>query len=222
MERRAILALGVTLGLSGLLWAIRPQPALPLPRLLVFFDSSGSMNQEERRLACGLLEEVVDRCLPAGAPLDVWCFGREARKVFSGAVSAGSDLRSLEEEALLPESRAAVPERSDRDAGTFLAPALQEALQALRSAGDGPVLVLVLGDGEDYDRPATRRVAEQLAQQPNLRAVWVAGVLGDAAAPMRTPLERCLEPLGDRLLVSGRWDVAANLDLFARRVPQGR
>jgi hypothetical protein len=121
----------------------------------------------------------------------------------------------VQDEQILPTPRAAPPGTSP---AVVLAANLEEARRA--AARREQVALLLLWDGEDCEPSRTRKLAEQLAGFPHLKAVWVVGVTSDSVEDLRTKAEQTFKPLESRLIVSGRYDCARGLDDF-RRVVQG-
>jgi len=183
-------------------------------------DVSQSQSRAERETLCGLLDEVVSRCLPSGSDLCLWTFDREPRKLFAGPLAKPEELHQVEDELILGPSQS--PPRKGRPlpTGTFVAPMLEALLPSIPATNSPQerVGVLLLVDGEDWDRERTHRAATILARRQEIRAIWVAGVLTDGELNFREAVEGSLSPFGDRLIVSGTYDLKQGLEQFEARL----
>jgi hypothetical protein len=77
--------------------------------------------------------------------------------------------------------------------------------------------VLLLWDGEDENAPATKQLVNDLAGVSTLKAVWVVGIPTEEKAA-RSQVEKQLAILGDKLIVTNRYDAERGLDEFRARV----
>ncbi len=205
-----LLALGA-LAVLGLIAWTRGAAGTPIS-LLVAADVSMSQSPAERRSYCNVLDAVVEEAMPPGSGLTLWSFDSRAGKLYTGHPRTPSELYQVQD---------AIMEYSSRNTGTSPASTLPEIiLSAKRSASHGePVAVLLLWDAEDERPMETIKLVKELADIDTLKAVWVVGVPTEDTTA-RSRVERQLSALGERLIVTNRFDTGEGLSQFRTRVRQ--
>jgi hypothetical protein len=176
---------------------------------LVNCDISGSMTTLEKQEGLGLVESTFTSILPEDSRLTFWAFAGEVWELYDGKPLLVRELWPL-----LDRIRDARASRG----GTSPVAVLERniaAAQASSERGERSA-VLLLWDGEDYQPERTRSLARRLAAIPGLAAVWVASLpdaIGSGADP-RDEVRRGLGVLGERLILSGRYDRKQGVDRF--------
>jgi hypothetical protein len=148
--------------------------------------------------------------LPPQRNVAVWWFDNKAGKMYEGQPRTPNELYALQDDLMAYTNNAK---------GTSPANALPEIIaQARAKSGKGePVAVLLLWDGEDENAPATKQLVNDLAGVSTLKAVWVVGIPTEEKAA-RSQVEKQLAILGDKLIVTNRYDAERGLDEFRARV----
>jgi hypothetical protein len=212
----AILALLVVgAALAGYFFLVAPVAQPPKFSLLVDFDVSESQNQRERKRLSAVLDSTVDMVLPTRSRVVIWAFDHDPLKVYSGRPASARDLWTVQDE-IFTASLGSQP-------GTYPSRVLEQNLEEAQKAvqrGER-IAVMLLWDGDNADPEATKKAAEELAALPNLKALWVVGVQIESGQALRSQVERIFASLGDRLIVSGRYDVRDGQADFRQKVIEG-
>ncbi len=197
--------------IGGVSWAAwhSTRPAGPVLIELAAVDVSGSNTPAERKQQMGPLEACVETALPFRTPMRLWQFDRTAREMYNGRPESGQDLWSAEDELCHYKSRTH---------GTYVDRALREMLPVARraKAKGNPVGITIVWDGDCADPAAAKKAAGELAELPNVRAVWLVGVKTEQG--LRSDTVRTFAALGDRLIISGPLDARDGLDAFRSKV----
>lgn len=200
----------VALAASGAFLILSRRRSQPPISLLVGADVTGSVHTQDRHRLFGVLDETVSSVLPHGATVAIWSYDVNAHQFGVITPSRPEDLWA-DEDAVMAQHTSAV--------GTYPGRAFQEMLASVEDAAEHHegTAIMMLTDGEDQDPSNTVAEAKSLAQIPDLRAVWFAGVTSNNG--FRSSLERRLTPiLGDRLVVSGKYDTSDGLARFHKLI----
>ena len=201
-------AIGLILGCIGayLFWNSRQKPA-PKVNLIVAVDTSGSLDTNGRKHLFGVFDDTVDQVIPAQTSISMWAYDVNAHKFAErNDWHKSRDLWDLEDEVI---------KQHTTSQGTYPSVVLQKivAEAQLGSIANRKCAVMMLTDGEDFDRSATDRYMGELAALPNVKGIWMAGVRADNG--FRSELERRFKPvLGDRLVITSEHDAQSGLDRF--------
>jgi len=187
---------------------IRPQETrLPLS-VGAAFDISGSMQTDEKDLCFGVLSEMIDTIMPSRTPHRIWVYAEKIHRLM--------DIRPIDSS---DPSLDALAERIKKPLGekdTYQKLALQALLDYAKAQPDRTVVLCLFTDGEDHTREETRRLAEQISQQPNVRAVLV----GPLEEGFQMDMEERLGVLKDKLILFGRDDIDRALDELSEKLAQ--
>ncbi len=181
----------------------RKQTTAPFVSTVV--DVSRSHTSAERRSGFAALETALDAALPRGSEVHLWQFDRDVRSAYHGLPNSSRDLWGIEDEASTFISTTH---------GTYIGKALAALLpEARRADAEGrDVAVIAIIDGGDDDPTATRRQVAELAKLTHLKAVWLVGPR--TADGLRSMVETSFAALGQRLIVSGKYDMASGFQMF--------
>jgi hypothetical protein len=200
-------ALGLALLLlaiiGGIVWAMSRSRPVELT-VLAAMDVSGSHTREERKKAFGVMHAAYEVVFPSQTPTVLWEFDQKARKVYEGQPVKARDLWPAQD---------AIVQTDPKAPGTYPEAALQEMQHAARLAeerGVNQIVLILMWDGETHDAGMLRNLASQLASDKKIKAVWVIGA--KSVEGIRSYAEKLLEPLNDRLIVTGSFDARDGLE----------
>lgn len=195
------------------------EQASPAPiHLLVGADVSGSTTPRERRRVSFALEDALFKRLPRRTPVTLWLYDTQARRIADAqAFGRKADFESVKREFV---NYQAAKNAHGTSQAIALAPMAERAKSLAKN--DELCALLLLTDGEDSDPAATKKAAAELAALPNVRAVWVVGVVteNEDHVLLREKLAQALAPLGDKSVITGAGGVErdSGLDKFSALV----
>lgn len=166
-------------------------------------DVSGSTEAFRDKLM-GLIDVLIAGIFPRDAQVDLWVFAQHAAEVYSGDPKRARDLWPVLDKHLAD---------SAQGVGTYPGPLLEELLAEVRSQPSRNHVIVIAWDGENNGDDIALLV-QQLAAEPQLRAVWVVGVISSVDDPnrnLRSRVKREFAALGQRVIVSGLEDRESGL-----------
>lgn len=202
--------------LSFIYWYQHSKP--PTFLLLAGVDWSGS-TEDKRADYLKRLDIVVQDVIPTESSASI--FGYDDKVEMVDKIDPNDD-QSIN--IFLDKAHSYILKHRTPDKGTYQVRPLEVMLPLVQHASNkgDPVAIMLLTDGEDWDQAATRRAAMQLAQVPNLKAVWVVpvntGLDPNGKATFRARIESTFAPLGNKLIVSNKFDINKGQADFTDRI----
>jgi hypothetical protein len=176
----------------------------------VAFDNSGSMQKNEKQRAIGVLYSMIDRSVvPNKTPMRLWVYAEKIHESMEIRPTRSSELNSFAKSYITEQ----LGER-----GTYQKLALQTLLDYAKAQPNRTVVLCLFTDGENHTPEETRRLAEQISQQPNVRAVLVGPLEDQFRMGMRQRLG-ALDRSG-KLILFGMKDVRNALDELREKLAQ--
>jgi hypothetical protein len=196
----------------------RPAAGVQLPadkfHLFVGADVSASVNSKLRETAFDGLRFTLRQALPLGTPVHFVFYDTSART--SPTVVEFFEPRDLDE---IGDRLKKYPPRAEK--GTQQALALQRLETEANDLPSGtPVGFILLTDGEDQDRKATKAEAQKLAERPGFQGLMVIGAQMESSTriPLRDQLHAALAPLGNKNLVCGEEVSDRDANVFSKLI----
>jgi len=160
-----VVLLVVLLGIGWAIWRFSRSQELKLPISVgAAFDISGSMHKDEKQRAIGVLYTLIDEVLPYQTPTRIWVYAEKLHESMEKYPSRSSDLNAFAQRSI-----------TDRlgEWGTYQKLPIQAMLDYAKAHPNRTIVLCLFTDGEDHTPEETRRLAEELSQQPNVCAVLV-------------------------------------------------
>jgi hypothetical protein len=170
-------------------------------KLTVFVgaDVSKSVTPSIRESSMDGLKFVLKQAVPGGTMVHFVFYDTNART--QPNTVEFYEPRDLDEVGAAFKTYNSRPEK-----GTTQAFALQRLRkEAANLPGGTPYAFVLITDGEDYDKPATKQQAQELSEKPEFRGLMVIGAQMESKDRiyLRDQIQDSLEPLGKRRLVCG-------------------
>jgi len=148
-----------------LFWRYSRSQELTLPLSVgASFDISGSMHKDEKQRAVGVLYTLIDGVFPYQTPIRLWIYAEKIHESMEKTPARSSDLNAF--------AQRNITERLG-EWGTYQQLPLQAMLDYAKENPNRTIVLCLFTDGEDHTPEETRRLAEELSQQPNVGAVLV-------------------------------------------------
>ncbi|MER3402227.1 MAG: hypothetical protein C4336_07135 [Armatimonadota bacterium] len=150
----------------------------------IAFDVSQSMGEKERQRCIGVTNQLIDSVNAESIRVKVWRYAENLREVADKMPQRSGELLPIYQEKVLKAMGAW---------GTHPALPMKEMLRYVQDPTnkDRQVVLWLMTDGEDHSPRETRKLAEELAQQPGLVVLMV----GPLKEQYRLQIQRTLEPL---------------------------
>lgn len=165
-------------------------------------DITGSNTESEKNVSKGIAEEIVDR-ERGQARILIYRFAHQSEKLYEDLPRDSQGMWSTVDNDVVASKAA--------EKKTYWAPMLNEICRKAASY-DKPFGVILLTDGECHDSKATTKAAAKLAENKKLSVVLVAPVINQSG--IRSKIEATLEPLGNKLVISGLDDRGFGIQKF--------
>jgi predicted metal-dependent peptidase len=192
------------------IWQYSRSKALSLPLSVgAAFDISGSMQKDEKQRAVGVLYSMIDTIVPNQTPTRLWVYAEKIHESMDKRPTRSSELNSF--------AKRKITERLG-EWGTYQKLPLQAMLDYAKAQPNRTVVLCLFTDGEDHTPEETRRLAEQISQQPNVRAVLVGPLEDQFRKRMREQLD-ALDRRG-KLILFGMNDADRALDDLSEKLAQ--
>lgn len=179
--------------------------------LLVGADVSMSQTVPDRKSYCNVLDAAMEEAMPPGSKLTLWAFDKRAGKMYEGNPRTPTELAGVEDQVI---------DYKSTSQGTTPACVLPDMVQAAKesdSRGE-PTAAMLLWDAEDMSPAKTKDLAQQLADIPSFKTLWIVGVPTDDKGIARKLVEKEFAPLGGKLIVANRFDMGDGLEQFRSSV----
>ncbi|GIV08107.1 MAG: hypothetical protein KatS3mg019_0198 [Fimbriimonadales bacterium] len=190
-------------------WSYSRAQTLQTPLALgAAFDVSRSVSTKQKQQAVGFLNKMIGTVLPARTPTKIWRFAESVQTVHESRPIASKELNQVSRQTI---------ENYMGQWGTRPDKALQEFQRYIPQQPDRKFVLCLFTDGECHEAQATREVAQQLAQHPQVVAVVVGPVLDQYRASVEN---RYYAPLRDagKLFVFGGTDLGDALERVKERL----
>lgn len=190
-------------------WSYSRAQTLQTPLALgAAFDVSQSVTTKQKQQAVGFLNKMIGTVLPTRTPTKIWRYAESVQIVHESRPIASKQLSQVSRETI---------ENYMGQWGTRPDKALQEFQRYLPQQAERKMVLCLFTDGECHAAQATRELAAQLAQNPQVVAVVVGPVLDKYRAPVENDYYAPLRDAG-KLFVFGETDLWSALERVKERL----
>lgn len=187
------------------LWSYSRAQTLKTPlAVAAAFDVSQSVSKRQKQQAVGFLNKMIGTVLPTRTPIKIWRYAETVQTVHESRPLASKELNQV--------SRQTIENYLGRW-GTRPDMALAEFQRYIQQYPERKFVLCVFTDGECHAAQATRQVAAELAQNPQVVAVVVGPVINQYRASVENSYYAPLRDAG-KLTVFGEtdmWDALARV-----------
>ncbi|MCS7208038.1 MAG: VWA domain-containing protein [Fimbriimonadales bacterium] len=207
-----LILLGVLLlvGLVGWgVWRYSQSRMLKVPLAVgAGFDVSQSVSKQQKQRGVAFLNKLIGTVLPTRTPVKIWRYAETLETVHESRPIASKELDKVSRDTI---------ENYMGTWGTRPDKVLQEFQRYLPQYPERRFVLCLFTDGESHAAQATRNLAAQLAQNPQVVAVIVGPVLNKYRAPVENDYYAPLREAG-KLFVFGETDALDTLERVEERL----
>lgn len=202
-----ILALVAALGWA--LWNYSRSQRLEIPLAVgAGFDISRSVSKEKKQRGVALLNEMIDAVLPSHTPIKIWRYAETIQTVHESSPIVSDDLLQVSKNTI---------ENHMGSWGTRPDKVMEEFLRYIRQQPERKAIMCLFTDGECHAVQKTRKLAAQLAEDPQVVAVVVGPVLNEYRASVENEYYAPLRESG-KLFIFGDTDALDTLNRLKERL----